>query len=352
MKFLFVFLFFIFSCGLRSHAQPKPTSALADTVLAGKLTISGFCLCQTTLTGLKNLDDNLKEVEVEEMDMCRDGFVQDGRYVNRKGYYSEKFPGMIFQKDDGGTDFISKIRLTKDFAGKLPDGTPIDMHKLFAKDVIKLYPSYANTWKSRGCSDYWSLTNDTLSFFVRIDKNKKTQYPVDEAYYAEKPIEGVDLVVSCYNILANNRYKQLFEDPVFFVDSVNVTRIELQKYKPADIASVTVYKDTNAIKLVGPQGKYGAVYIETKRYARNKYWSFFKNRSGQYLELAPTPEADTSISYILNGKVLTTNFESNLSAINDTDFIELIIISKEQLIKDFGITDKKYGVLIKTKTNK
>jgi hypothetical protein len=42
----------------------------------------------------------LKDVEVEEMDMCKDGFVQDSRFVNRKGYYSKKYPGLIFQKDN------------------------------------------------------------------------------------------------------------------------------------------------------------------------------------------------------------------------------------------------------------
>jgi hypothetical protein len=37
---------------------------------------------------------------------------QDSRFENGKGYYSVKFPGIIFQKDQQ-TDFISKITLTK-----------------------------------------------------------------------------------------------------------------------------------------------------------------------------------------------------------------------------------------------
>jgi hypothetical protein len=42
-----------------------------------------------------------------------------------------------------------------------------------------------------------------------------------------RPIEAVDLVVSCYSIFerATNKYKQLFNDPVyFFVDSINVDK--------------------------------------------------------------------------------------------------------------------------------
>ena len=281
------------------------------------------------------------------MDMCKDGFVQDARFVNRIGYSSKKYPGIIFQKDNDN-DFISKIRLTKEFIGKLPDGTTINMNYLLTKDVLKVYPKF-DTWKSRGCSDYWKLTNDTLSFYVKIDKDKKPQYPVDEAYYSEKPIEGIDLVVSCYSIFekANNRYKQLFNDPVFFIDSINVTRIELQQYQPTEIAVVTVYKDTNAIKIVGEQGKFGAVYVETKKFARNKYWNYFKQKSADYLNAVPNSQSDSSVVYIVNEKVLTTNFEGDLSVIDDKTFIDLKVIDKQRLLKDFGIADKIYGILIK-----
>ena len=100
----------------------------------------------------------------------------------------------------------------------------------------------------------WSFSNDTLFFYVKIDTTKKPPFPIDEAYYYDKPVEAVDLLISCYRIFEKKeRYKQLFNDPVFFIDSVNVTRIEMQEYQPTDIAIVTVYKDTNAIKLVAGQ---------------------------------------------------------------------------------------------------
>lgn len=352
MKFIITFIFSTLCLLIQGQTQFIPTNSTIDTTLAKKITVSGFCLCQTTLTDLKNLDSDLKEVNVEEMDMCKDGFVQDSRFVNRKGYSSMKYPGIIFQKDNDN-DFISKIRLTKDFVGLLPDGTPINMKTLTAKDVLKIYSKH-DTWKSRGCSDYWNLTNDTLSFFVKIDKKRKPQYPVDEDYYSEKPIEGIDLVVSCYNIFENskNRYKQLFNDPVFFIDSINVTRTELQKYQPTEIAVVTVYKDTNAIKLVGEQGKYGVVYIETKKFARNRYWNYFKNKSAEYLSIVPTPESDSSVVYILNGIIQTKNFEGDLSTIDDKNFIELKVIDKQDLNKQYGIKDKEFGILIRTEVEK
>lgn len=332
---------------MTGRAQTNFSKSPSDSALSKQITISGFCLCKTTITDLKNIDSELQEVAVEEMDMCKDGFVQDARFINRKGYQSKKYPGMIFQKDNDN-DFVTKIRLTKDFVGQLPDGTAVNMNTLLAKNVLTAYPKF-DTWSSRGCSDYWKLSNDTLSFFVKIDKDKKPQYPVDEHYYSEKPIEGIDLVVSCYGISekANNRYQQLFNDPVFFIDSVNVTRIELQEFQPTEIALVTVYKDANAIKLVGPQGKYGATYIETKKFARNKYWNYFKTKSADYLKAVPNLQSDSLVAYFLNDKVLTENFEGDLSTIDDKTFISIIVIDREKLMKDYGIKDKTYGILIK-----
>jgi hypothetical protein len=36
---------------------------------------------------------------------------------------------------------------------------------------------------------------------LKIDKNKKPQYPIDEAYYLNKAISGIlDMSISCYSI--------------------------------------------------------------------------------------------------------------------------------------------------------
>ncbi|MBI2729801.1 MAG: hypothetical protein HYX40_03460 [Sphingobacteriales bacterium] len=340
-----LFIIILLTLRLSSFAQ-------IDSLLANKITISGFCLCKTTLAEIKAIDNELKEVTVEEMGPCNDGFVEDSRFENRKGYYSPKYPGIIFQKDREG--YISKIRLTKDFAGKLPDGNEVNMKVLLAKDVLKLYPK-RNTWGSRGCSDYWSLSNDTLYFFVKIDKTKQPQYPVDEAYYAEKPVEAIDLVVSCYSIYNKNNSFSLFsaDEPMYFVDSIRTNKAFIEEaYQPTDIALVSVYKDAGAIKLAGPQAKNGVIYIITKSFARNHYWSFFKEKSADYLKKIPNLETEATVAYIVNGKPLVENYESDLFSINDSNFIELTLISKKQLKADYHIADKMFGVIIKIRQNK
>ena len=140
--------------------------------------------------------------------------------------------------------------------------------------------------------------------------------------------------------------KKLGNDPVFFIDSVSVDKSELQKYVPNVIASVTVFKDKEAINLIGNEGKDGLVYIETKKFAKKRYWNFFKSKSTEYLKIVPSPESDNNIQYIINKSILDKDFEGTLSAIDDKVFKKITILSKEQLEKDFKITNKDFGVLI------
>ncbi|MCX2745418.1 hypothetical protein OO013_16180 [Mangrovivirga sp. M17] len=218
--------------------------------------LSEIKLCELTLSELKKQDENLKEVELEEMNLCSDGFIQDARFENRKGYVSKYYNGMIFQKDRD-SDLISKIRLTKEFKGKLPDGNYIDLSNLNAEKVLEKYPKF-NTWKSSGCSDYWSLTDESMYFYVAIDKTKESRYPIDEKFYITKPIEGIDIVSNCYEFTQNNK-----KEPLIILNGKEVTKAQIEKYKPEDIESITVLKES-AIEEYGEKGKNGVIIIITK----------------------------------------------------------------------------------------
>jgi len=322
---------------------------IKDPELAKKVTINGYCLCTTTLTSLKAQDPELINVEVEEMDEAKGCYGQDSRYTAGNGYSTTIHPGMIFQKDQNN-DFISKIRLTKQFKGNLPDGKFIDVGALTLKNLLELYPALKKKWGSRGCSDYWNFSNDTLSFFVRIDKSKKPQFPIDESYYLDKPIEGIDLMLSCYSVQKDNENPIVLSnnDPIYFVDSVRVNKRALYKYNDNDIAAVTVYKDTTAIKILGVEGKNGLIYIETKMFDKKRYWKYFNSKSPEYSKAVLIPGAELDVQYILNNKVLKKGYESDLAAINDKIFKSIRIIDQKELKKEYGITDKEFGVVIAT----
>jgi hypothetical protein len=290
----------------------------------------GICLCQTTLPDLQKLDNHLRAVTVEEMDFgkrCQGG--RDSRYDNGKGYSSDSFPGMIFQKDPE-TDYISKIRLTKGFRGTLPDGSVIDMDHFLLKDLFRSHPAMKDKWGSRDCSDFWSFSNDTIAFFVRIDPEKKPQYPIDEAYYLNKPVEGIDIFISCYDIYHQTEKISLFrpDEPVFFPDSIRTNAGFIEQFQPSEFAFVNVYKDSNAIKLAGKQAgeqaRNGVIYVFTKKYVRQHYWEYFRSKSPEYRQAVPDLKTELSVVYMLNGKTLDIkDQELELFKINDANFQQL-----------------------------
>lgn len=331
---------------LQSNAYAQLTDSTSK-----KLKINGFCLCQTTLSDLKKTDDNLQEVSVEEMNLPPNCYVQDSRFIAGKGYVTAGQSGMIFQKDQT-SDFISKIRLTKQFTGNLPDGTFIDLSKFLLKDLIKLYPNLKDTWGSRGCSTYWNFSNGAVSFYVKMDSTKKSQSSTDEAYYMDKPVVAVDIILSCSDSGAKEDARvhalsmsEISDDPIYFIDSVQVSNKELMRYNPNDIAMVTVIKDPSTIKKSGINAKYGIIYIETKKFDKARFQKYFCTKSPEYTRLIDAVK-DSKIQYILNKRLLDKNYEGDLAAINDKIFKGIRIINKQQLLSEFGITGKSYGVII------
>ncbi|REG91132.1 hypothetical protein [Flavobacterium aquicola] len=146
--------------------------------------------------------------------------------------------------------------------------------------------------------------------------------------------------------------KKLGEDPVFFIDSINVEKGDLQRYDPNQISSVTVYKDKEAIALLGEDGKDGVIYIETKVFCKKRYWKYFVSKSSEYNQFVSSYENDMNVQYVLNERVLKEGFEGDLAAIDDVVFKSIKLISKEELIKKYQIEDKDYGFQIISETPK
>lgn len=139
-------------------------------------------------------------------------------------------------------------------------------------------------------------------------------------------------------------YIKAKESPVYFMDSLNVAENELLKYDKNIIALVTIYKDQEALDIIGEQGKDGLIYIETIPFARNRYWRYFSSKSEGYAKIAPTKSAEEKIQYILNGEMLTKDFEGKLALIDNNTFQQLIVLDKETLTAKYGVQDKEYGI--------
>lgn len=233
------------------NAQTKDTIKLSD-----------FKLCELTLDELKKNAPDLKQVKVEEMNLCSDGFVQDSRFENRIGYETKIYPGVIFQNYQSDINVIAKIHLTKDFKGFLPDGNYVDLSSLKAIDVLKKYDNL-KTWTSRGCSDYWGINKqESLFFYVKINKEKQPQYPIDLEYYSAQKVEGIDILADCYKVFEKNKENK---KPLFIVEGKEATEEYLNSIKPEDIESINVLKDKSATEKYGDKGKNGVIEIFLKK---------------------------------------------------------------------------------------
>jgi hypothetical protein len=136
---------------------------------------------------------------------------------------------------------------------------------------------------------------------------------------------------------------------IYVVDSVQIANDQISKIVPVDIASVVIVKGKRATDLLGPKAKDGIVYIETKKFARIRYWKYFKSKSSDYAKVLPNPEKDNLIQYVLDGRILKKDYEGELSSINDSNFQKIEIVPKDSLLKRYGIYRKQYGVVIRTK---
>lgn len=135
------------------------------------------------------------------------------------------------------------------------------------------------------------------------------------------------LAIICTTALAQTK--------VTYIDGVKVSQQEADKLKMEDIASMEVGKDGN--------------HITTRAAVCNAYWNFFKSKSPQYAVLVPTLQELYKVQYIINGTVLTSNFDNTLAKVNDSNLESITIIDNASLAKDYNINDKHYGVVIKTK---
>lgn len=149
----------------------------------------------------------------------------------------------------------------------------------------------------------------------------------------------------CFSQSPKRVIKKIGNDPIIFIDSLNVRSSEMQKYDPKSISLFTVYKDKEAKDLFGEDGRDGVIYIETKPFSGKRYQNYFKTKSAEFKKIIDT-ESKKDIQYLLNGKVLSENYEGDLALINDKTFKSVKILNSEELLKQYKISGKKYGILI------
>lgn len=144
------------------------------------------------------------------------------------------------------------------------------------------------------------------------------------------------------NLLAQDPVQKTSKNPSYFLNGKEIKDADLAKIDPNDVASLTVIKDAS----YGKDYQNGVILIETKVYCIQRYQTYFSSKSADYKKILGKSKTDETFRYILNDKLLTKDFEGNLASIADSTFTSLNVIGVKEL-KKYGVTDSKYGVLIK-----
>ena len=156
------------------------------------------------------------------------------------------------------------------------------------------------------------------------------------------------LTLSCFNIFGQVSNAQVSKTvyPVVYIDNIKSDVKEMHKINPADIIDVAVFKGDAAINKIGPSGKDGLIYVQTRNFVRNNYWKFLSSKSPEYAGAVATSNEANDVQYVLNGHLITTNIEKTMGALTDKNFRSLVVINKEELNKEYKVKDKKYGIII------
>ncbi|MET0392155.1 MAG: hypothetical protein ABW019_03400 [Chitinophagaceae bacterium] len=162
------------------------------------------------------------------------------------------------------------------------------------------------------------------------------------------------LTATSFGQLSGKALKKMGPSPILFIDSVEVDFHSFQALNPFEISNVTIVRPKTAKKLIGDKGVDGAVYVTTVSAAKQAYWAFFGSKSQKYKQLIPSPQADTSVQYILNGESLTDSAAPGALWLAAGDnFKSLDMIDKEDGRFTMHITyPKRYVAVITAKRPK
>ncbi|HEY0091981.1 MAG TPA: hypothetical protein VGB43_05780 [Flavobacterium sp.] len=133
----------------------------------------------------------------------------------------------------------------------------------------------------------------------------------------------------------------------FMVDSIKAGRGPSQK-DFVEIASVNILKDGAAVAFWGQEDVKQVLIMETKPFAKQRHWKLFKKHFPQFERYVPNPQLDQHIVYVLNGTLLDKNYLKYLTVVTEKNLVSIEVIEAPELQEKYSITDKTFGVSIKT----
>lgn len=136
---------------------------------------------------------------------------------------------------------------------------------------------------------------------------------------------------------------------MYILDNKVVTKDALKDIDRDAVLSVTILKDSDAVKITKDESTYAVISVTSVEYGKAHHLDYLKSKSKEFADAYSSIQNPDSVVFIWNGEVLAKRKENMLYFIGDENFIDVKTIDKNQLITDFGITDKQLGFVVNTK---
>lgn len=150
------------------------------------------CLCEKSFADLQEKGYNFKEVIVNNDCIENCSTCDIGRW-----YTSNELRGVILQKSIDGNE-IFRIRLTKDYKGKLPNGKYIKLSEVQLEDLKEILQT--EMWYADKCSDYASFSQGNFRVLVKSYSPIKSGFiSIDNNNLSKITIEAIEIFNSCKN---------------------------------------------------------------------------------------------------------------------------------------------------------
>jgi hypothetical protein len=157
-----------------------------------KFKVDNITTCYTTLTDLKEFNIDFTKTNKDELDSL---FITYSHHSDN--YFVNHDKGLLIGTYEY-TELINTFWLTDKFKGTLADKF-IDVQNYTVSQMTKDFPEPRFRWSTTGVSPYWIYTNDTINFFITLDK-AIPRFPLDEQHYANDKLKGIQLELSCWKI--------------------------------------------------------------------------------------------------------------------------------------------------------
>lgn len=198
-----------------------------------------------------------------------------------------KYPsiGLVFQCYDS-TELIIGIAFEKSFKGITSNGLALNMNSITNGALLNYFPNLK--WRTSDASEYWSLSNESISFYTKKDTSIPV-YPLNDKIYNSKIVDSALIKLNDFSLIQNETklltyYRPLYAPqnsnhlnagiPVSYTDKIIKVGIWKEYFSNHNLKSTGYFDDNRPIGKHEYFDKNGKL-ISTINYGQRTHYLFY-----------------------------------------------------------------------------